>query len=444
MAATARDTERFKPRPTVTSRCLALTWGAVYDAWSRYDDLAGTLWLKGVDRVGARERTVESKAEAISYAAYHALRHYYFADSVWLDGQMRSFGYDPDRQPVHPQEPAAIGIAAARAVIAARVDDGANESGQDPRAPGDRYGDYTGYLPVNSADTLEDLARWQPKYFVLEDGTRTAPGCLTPQWALVRPVALPRADLFRAPPPPAIGSSELLEQVAQVVDLQAGLTPDQKALVEFMRDGPASVQQAGHWLRFALDVSERDHNDLDRDVNLFFVTTVTAMDAFIACWDSKMFYDFARPYALVHAQFGNDTITGWGGPDKGMIRMQGLEWRPYSPDAFLCPPFPAYVSGHSTVSGACGEILRLFTGSDTFGIEVRWAPGSLTEPGFVTDSVTLSFPTFTATADSAGWSRVLGGYHIQADNLEGLSLGRKVGQYVWDWYQAIRSGASRY
>jgi hypothetical protein len=38
----------------------------------------------------------------------------------------------------------------------------------------------------------------------------------------------------------------------------------------------------------------------------------------------------------------------------------------------------------------------------------------------------LKFPTFTETAEMAGFSRVMGGYHIQADNIEGLELGRKV------------------
>jgi hypothetical protein len=34
----------------------------------------------------------------------------------------------------------------------------------------------------------------------------------------------------------------------------------------------------------------------------------------------------------------------------------------------------------------------------------------------------------------AGMSRVLGGYHIQADNVAGLSLGRKVAGVVWKKY----------
>jgi hypothetical protein len=58
----------------------------------------------------------------------------------------------------------------------------------------------------------------------------------------------------------------------------------------------------------------------------------------------------------------------------------------------------------------------------------------MTEPGVAADSVTLSFLTFTETAEMAGMSRVLGGYHIQADNVEGLSLGRKVAGMAWKNY----------
>ena len=441
LEATARDTDRFKPRPTVTSRCLALTWTAIYDAWTRFDDRAEAVYLTGVDRVPASARTSGNKATAISYAAYHALKHYYFADSTWLAEQLHDLGFDPGYAFKASDDPASIGIAAARAVIAARVHDGANEAGDIVGSTGDRYADYTGYRPVNPADTLYDPEHWQPKYFVHDDGTRTAPGCLTAHWQLVEPLALDSASIFRSPPPPSIGSPELEREVAEVVALQAVLTPEQRALVEFMRDGPSSVQQAGHWLRFAMDVSRRDHHTLDQDANMFFLTTAAAMDAFIACWDTKMHYDFARPYALVHEQFRDRTITGWGGPDKGMTTMKGQDWRPYSPEAFLCPPFPAYVSGHSTVSAACSEVLRLFTGSDTFGLSVQWAPGSLTEPAMVGDSVTLTFPTFTATAEAAGLSRVLGGYHIQADNKEGLILGRKVGHAVWAWYRDHREGS---
>jgi len=43
-------------------------------------------------------------------------------------------------------------------------------------------------------------------------------------------------------------------------ELQANLTTEQKGLVEFMRDEPKSVQQAGHWLVLAQELSiKRKH-----------------------------------------------------------------------------------------------------------------------------------------------------------------------------------------
>jgi hypothetical protein len=147
-----------------------------------------------------------------------------------------------------------------------------------------------------------------------------------------------------------------------------------------------------------------------------------------------MYYDYARPYALVHDYYKGKKIYGWIDPVKGWGEIDGSEWRPYSPAAFLCPPFPSYVSGHSCVSGACGEALKLFKGSDEFGSSVELQAGYLTEPNHLGEKVTLYFPTFTEAAEMAGQSRVLGGYHIQADNVAGLELGRKVARHAYKFY----------
>jgi hypothetical protein len=434
LECTANDTDKFKPRPTVTSRILALTWTAIFDAWSRYDEKANPLFLTAADRQPPGERTLKNKEIAISYAAYRTMMEYYFSDTAMLRAKMKDFGLDPDNNSTDPNTPVGIGNLAATAVIEARMNDGANQQGTLPGADGSRYADYTQYAPVNSADQLTNISKWQPKYFADGKGGRFAPTCLTPHWGKVVPLALDSANQFRPLPPPMIGSDQLAEEVKEVVALQANLTNEQKALVEFMRDGPKSVQQAGHWFIFAQNISIRDQHTLDEDVKMYFLVEAVAMDAFIAAWDAKMFYDYARPYSLVHEYYKNQMIKGWGGPGKGMMQMKGQEWRPYSPETFLCPPFPSYVSGHSCVSGGCAEALRLFTGNDHFDVKVKLVPGALTEPDNIGDTVTLEFPTFTKTADMAGISRVLGGYHIQSDNIEGLILGRKVAGAVWKKY----------
>lgn len=59
----------------------------------------------------------------------------------------------------------------------------------------------------------------------------------------------------------------------------------------------------------------------------------------------------------------------------------------------------------------------------------------MTEPDNLVSTVVLKFLTFTETAEMSGISRVLGGYHFQADNAEGLKLGRKATREAWKFYQ---------
>ncbi len=433
--ATANDTEKFNPRPTITSRYLGLIFTSVFDAWSRCDDNALPVYLEGIDRLPKEERTEKNKEIAISYAAYRALSEYYFTDIPMYRRLMDDLGYDPDNNTLDPNTPEGIGNLAALAVINARKLDGSNQYGTAEGSMGTAYYDYTGYEPVNTIDENVDLEKWQPKYFEDQYGKKFVPKCLTPYWQNVKPITLESADQFRPGPPPAIGSKQLEVEVKEVVDLHSKLTDKEKALVEFMRDGPKSVQQAGHWLLFAQQVSVRDKHTLDEDVKMYFLNQIVAMDAFIASWDSKMYYDYARPYALVHEYYKGKKIYGWIDPVKGWGEMDGSEWRPYSPAAFLCPPFPSYVSGHSCVSGACGEALKLYKGSDEFGSSVELQAGYLTEPNHLGEKVTLNFPTFTEAAEMAGQSRVLGGYHIQADNVAGLELGRNVARHAYKFYQ---------
>lgn len=435
LLATANDTERFNPRPTITSRYLGLIFIAVFDAWATYDEKATPVYLKGVPRRPVNEYMLRNKEIAISYAAYGAMCEYFYSDRQLFQDFMKELGLDPSNESLDPNTPEGIGNLAAKAVIAARKGDGSNQYGEEKGSNSQPYFNYVGYEPINSPDRNVDANRWQPKYFSDGKGGSFAPGCLTPFWDKVKPIALTSGAQFRPGPPPMIGSEQLKQEVREVVEIQANLTDYQRALIEFLRDGPKSVQQAGHWLKFAQDVSRRDSHTLDQDVKMYFYNQVVAMDAFIASWDAKMFYDYARPYALVHEFYQNQTILAWGGEGKGIVSMQGEAWRPYSPETFLCPPFPSYVSGHSTISGGCGEALKLWTGSDIFGEKVSVVAGAMTEPNNLGETVTLEFSTFTETAEMAGISRVWGGYHIQADNVAGLKLGRDVAQEVWKFYK---------
>lgn len=455
--ATANDVIKHGARPTVLSRTLAIAMTAMYDAWAAYDNQAvGTQFDKDFRRPG-NERTQENKEKAISYAVYRALVDVYPEQADSLTAQMSQRGLDPNDTSTDLSTPQGVGNVAAAAVLAARHHDGSNQLGDEPGSTGVPYSDYTGYQPVNPPNQLIDPNRWQQIPFVQPDGTITYPNFLTPQWSKVQPFALLSSDQFRPAPPPHVGSDELLQQVNENIADNASLTVEQKAQVEFMRDGPRSTGQAGHWLTFASHVSLRDHNDLDRDVQMFFTVANVAMDAFIAAWEAKRFYDASRPYTLVRYYYNGQQLQGWGGPGKGVITLPADQWHPYSPFNFPTPPFPGYVSGHSTVSAACAKALELFTGSDTFGDTQTWTAGSITEPNFAcnviqshegqppppTDLscvVNFTFPTFSGLAKFAGDSRVLGGYHIQADNVAGIHLGQQVAEFEWPIIQSYFNG----
>lgn len=440
LEATAREIERTGARPTVNARELHLLTAAMYDAWAPFD-------ARAISAYGELPRqkvvTDEAKRKAMLTALALVMYDLYPAQKKWIDEQLRRQRFDPK---IRDGSPEAVGAAAARQLLEARRRDGANQLGDEAGGDGTPYGDYTFYVPINTDTKVNDPDRWQAIPFTLDDGRTVRPGFLTPHWYRVKPFALSSPSQFRPPPPPKYGSEKLKEEVAEVVHYSATLTVEQKALVEFMRDGPRSTGQSGHWLRFAQAVSRRDRHNLDMDVKLFFAVSASCFDAFIAAWEAKRFYDSSRPYTLVRQLYAGKKVRGWLGPVKGVGEVAAENWMPYSPRSFVTPPFPGYVSGHSTVSAAAARTLELFTGSDVYDEEEARRAGALTEGGAshelmmavdgrTTDGgtcdVVLRLPTFSKTAELAGISRVMGGYHIQSDNLEGLKLGRKVADVTW-------------
>ena len=452
LEATAREHSRNRPRSTIGSRILAIATNAMYDAWSAYDRRAIGTQLGNKLRRPTMEHSVANKAKAIAYATFRALRFVLPDDQEWVNMQMRDYGLDPNDNSTDLSTPQGIGNEAAAAVIRARSHDGANQLGDHVGSDGIPYSDYTFYRPINTATKINDPDRWQPIEFEDSPERNFTPGFITPHWYMVKPFALRRSDQFRPGPQPKVNSTQLLMEVDEVISYNANLTLTQKAIVEYNRDGPNSTGQAGHWLRIAQMVSERDQYDIDRDVKIFFSVAMAAFDAFIAAWDTKRFYDSSRPWTLVRHYYAGRMIRGWGGPGKGIVELRAEDWHPYSPFTFKTPPFPGYLSGHSAVSAACAKVLEQFTGSDDFGGNETRMVGTLTEPGFdcqtiqmydgqsTIDSnqscmVTLQLPTFSGAAELAGISRIMGGYHIQTDNIEGLKMGRLVADIVWPQLQ---------
>ncbi len=422
-----------KTSPPLAARALAMVHTAMYDAWSVYNECANSTstatYIKVLDH---KNCTADNRRKACSYAAYRVLM-----DLFWLvlpsesKGVFRDFmcemGYDPDDTSLDLTKPQGIGNLMARLLIECRHGDGSNQLGTLHAPP---WSDYAGYLPVNPPGELLDLNYWQPIRTESEEGTTVAQSFLLPHWGLTKPFALEYQWQFRPGKPFTRNQPEFKEQVREVIEYSARLTDEKKAIAEYWADGPGTYTPPGHWCEIAQFVAGKKRYGNSQCIQLFFALSNALLDASIACWDCKHHFDYVRPVTAVREIYKSQEIEAWGGPRQGPGVIKGANWQSYIPT----PPFPEYVSGHSTFSSAAATILRCFTGSDEFeGCTTIEKGSSGIEPGMTPEkAIVLDWPTFTFAAQQAGESRLFGGIHFRMGNVEGQQLGVKVGQCVWE------------
>jgi hypothetical protein len=264
----------------------------------------------------------------------------------------------------------------------------------------------------------------------------------------VVPFALPSDVSLRSPTGPAVyGTALYRRQALELLDISAHLTDEQKVIAEYWADGPGSELPPGHWNLIAQYVSRRDHHGrgqhgIEADIKMFFALNNAMFDASIVAWDNKRAYDSVRPITAIRFLFHGQQVRAWAGPYRGTQLIDGGAWRPYQPLTFPTPPFPEYASGHSNFSGAAAGILRLFTGSDRFGLSVVIPAGSSdVEPGLVPAAdTTLQWATFTDAANQAGLSRRYGGIHFERGDLDARATGRACAEMTWDLAQRYFAG----
>jgi hypothetical protein len=99
------------------------------------------------------------------------------------------------------------------------------------------------------------------------------------------------------------------------------------------------------------------------------------------------------------------------------------------------PPFPAYPSGHAGFGGALFQVLRRFYGTDR--IPFRFISdefNGITEDnqGNVRPLIERSFRSLSEAEEENGQSRIYLGIHWRFDKTEGITQGRRVGNFVFD------------
>ena len=365
--------------PFATARFGAITQLAVFEAVNaithEYQPYlpAGTV-------VAPSDASVEAAAAT---AAHRVLLHYFPARIVDLNAALAA-----SLAPI-PDGPAkTAGIAAGEAAAAAMIAKRAADGSQVPQF----------YVPGPPA-----LGQWQ-----------ATPSCATTlgrgaflHWRNVTPFGVPDITAFRLGPPPALGTGAYrhdYEDVRTLGDVDSVLRPFDRAIVAQFY---AAITPTA-WANSALSqVAVAKGASLSENARALALLNMAISDGAVGTFDNKYLYNFWRPETAIRA-----------GADDGNHKTVGdPTFVPY----IVAPCFPAYPSGHASLSNAAREVLERLYGANNHQIALTHA--SL--PGVV-----LDYTNFRRITDDIDDARIYGGIHFWFDQEGGARLGRNIGAYV--------------
>ena len=416
--------------PTRTSRALAITQIAVFDAANS----VANKYVAYSDFIEAPENA--SIDAAIAYASFTAMSALYPDQVDRLTALLES-----DLAQINDDEASiaagqTVGETAAQAILALRTNDNSNDA--EPNwGEGGRIADgatSASGAAINSGAT--EVFEWEP-----DPLTPSTSGdfslALGAYWGGVTPFSLDSGYQFRCPAPPEPGSSEYL--IGYWMVQRFGASPDtagswSNPLTRFYGNywGYDATPLLGTpprlYNQIAVLVAQNEGITDATDMSRYLAMVNTGLaDAGVASWDSKYYYNYWRP------------VTGIARSDDVLLTIENAAWEPVgisviNTEAAIrpTPPFPAYPSGHSTFGASTFEIMRQFFGNNTrFTFVSDEYNGEGVDPlGVPRPLVPVRFQTLDAAQNSNGISRIYNGVHWQWDNVQGLAMGEKIGRHI--------------
>ena len=417
--------------PTRTSRALAMTQIAVFDAvnsvlqqYTAYNDI-------GVAPAGA------SVDAAIAYAAYTVQVALYPDQADRLTSLLES-----DLEQINlggsggVAAGRAVGELAAQAILFARENDNSDHLEPDFGEGGLVADGNTGIngIPINGGVT--GMFQWEPDPLTPVAGGEFSLA-LGAYWGAVTPFSLDSGDQYRVAPPPNPGSERYVEGYNQVKAIGASAdtagsqsTPHTRFIGNFWGyDGtPLLGTPPRSYNQIAAQVAVEQGIDEPLEMARYLAMINTGLaDAGIASWDSKYYYNYWRP------------VTAIPQSDGVAETQEDPDWKPVGISVINTelaitptPPFPAYPSGHSTFGSATFEIMRHFFGNRTrFTFVSDEYNGEGVDPlGVPRPLVPVRFTSLGDAQRSNGISRIYNGVHWQWDNIAGQELGEAIGEHI--------------
>lgn len=358
-----------KTPPPIAARNLAILHLAIYDAVIAFERTHQPYWVDGTPLPGA---SVEAAAAA---AGHRALSSLYPRQRETFDLILARCVLEMPRN-TSTEDGAEFGRQIADRVLESRCNDGASDAGK------------------HAVRTFPGA--WRPTAPFFKDA-------LLPEWGYVKPFAIKKGTQYRPAGPPDLNSLAYASAFNEVKRLggksSADRTAEQTQIAYFWADDAGTCTPPGHWNMIAQSIARARGDTLAQNARTFAHLNMSLADAGVLCWVIKFTYDFWRPITAIRETVG------------------GESWTPL----LDTPPFPAYISGHSTFSSAGAAALAQSFGTD----KIRFTTTSDGLPG-----VTRSFTSLWDAAEEAGMSRIYGGIHWKFDNTDGLQVGKTLGEYV--------------
>src|SRR5262245_3100535 len=293
-----------------------------------------------------------------------------------------------------------------------------------------------------------------------QDPISEIPLALGARWGEVVPFVLASAAQLRVPPPPALGRATYAAAYDEAKRLGGDgiVTPTERTQeqtnigIYWAYDGtPSLCAPPRLYNQIAVHIADQRGSDLVALARLLALVNVALADAGIAIWESKYHYDFWRPITGIRESDQGTGPTGKG--DGNAATLGDPTFAPLGAPASnldgpnFTPPFPAYPSGHAGFGGALFQILRRFYRTDRIAFTfVSDEFNGVTEDhqGVVRPLRPRSFSSLSEAEAENGQSRIYLGIHWAFDKTEGITLGRRVADDVFERaFVPERPGATR-
>lgn len=376
------------------------------------------------------------------------------------------------------------------------------------------FANLSSFIDGNNFTTPQDLNtlpypdKWTPMK-ITSGSSSSIKSYLTPEWGTSNVGILSDndrnamlADVQQLFPDPVTKSAQWAKEIQDVTDILSRLNDEEKMISEYWLQSPSSnvtntnnplyatPSPSGVWLAL-VDIYLRSNSKTILDeIRYYFMVSASVFEASLNAWKLKRINLQARPVQKIRQMLYNPARSvnvpihqDWNPatPTVNGVKQtsSGAYWLPFQTLDSVTPPFPDFVSGHSTFGAAAAKMMNYLTGDDTVVLQKpvtsllifkytsqlyynnnAWVNAAInnlffypgcsavqpTDPNSPSKGyngalqvplagLRLNFPTWSQMANSNADSRIYAGVHWESSNQGGLLLGNLIADRVWSLYQ---------